>query len=157
MQFYGRVDPAQRFRDGAISGGRAWMYMRVAIPEPGRWTWLLIDTAATTSVLQPRDAAEILGSAFWDIDFSRDPRRIQSVGVGGVVSRVVRQALLEILSSEDELFRLNLPILIAEPVPSIPSDAGNWRLPSLLGRDFLRHFRLELSYGDAPQVLLETL
>ena len=30
-------------------------------------------------------------------------------------------------------------------------------LPSLIGRDVLRPFRLELSYGDAPQVLLETL
>ncbi len=64
---------------------------------------------------------------------------------------------MQLRSTTDELWRVDLPVLIAEPQPVLPSDAGNWGLPSLLGRDFLRHFRLELTYGDSPSVLLDTL
>ena len=50
-----------------------------------------------------------------------------------------------------------MPILFARPTPVEPGDHGNWRLPSLLGRDFLRHFRLELLCGEQRRVALETL
>ena len=50
-----------------------------------------------------------------------------------------------------------MPILIARPEPAEPGDHGNWRLPSLLGRDFLRHFRFELFCGERREAALETL
>ena len=73
------------------------------------------------------------------------------------MNRVVRDATLGIISNDREPYFLRMRILIAEPTQSAPRGDGNWQLPSVLGRDFLRHFRLELLCGDARRVILETL
>ena len=65
--------------------------------------------------------------------------------------------MLTLNSVNDEMYRIDMPILIACPTPVNPGDHGNWRLPSLLGRDFLRHFRLELLCGEQRRVTLESL
>ena len=91
------------------------------------------------------------------IDFDHDPRRTPGLGVGGTADRVVRNATLTLRSEDRRLHPIDMPILIARPTPGEPGDHGNWRLPSLLGRDFLRHFRLELLCGEQRRVMLESL
>ena len=79
------------------------------------------------------------------------------MGVGVGVDRVVHDATLTLRSVEDETYPMEMPILIARPALAEPGDHGNWRLPSLLGRDFLRHFRFELLCGERREAALETL
>ncbi len=57
------------------------------------------------------------------------------------------------LRSDEGQYRLSQRVVIPPPANRILPRS----LPSLLGRDVLRHFRLELTYGGAPSVLLETL
>ena len=117
----------------------------------------LIDTGTDATVLHPTDADRLLGDDLRRIDFDRDLFRVAGLGVGGVADRVTRDAVLTLNAVNDELYRIEMPILIAHPTPAEPGEHGNWRLPSLLGRDFLRHFRLELLCGDRRQLTLETL
>ena len=117
----------------------------------------LIDTGADATVLHPRDAYRLLGDELHRIDFGRDPYHIAGLGVGGGAERVVRDATLTLRSVDGETYPMEMPILIARPTPAEPGDHGNWRLPSLLGRDFLRHFRFELFCGTRREAVLETL
>ena len=117
----------------------------------------LIDTGADATVLHPTDAYRLFRGDLRTIDFDRDPRRVPGLGVGGAVDRVVRDATLTLRSEDHRLHPIEMPILIARPIPSEPGEHGNWRLPSLLGRDFLRHFRLELLCGEERRVMLESL
>ena len=158
MQFQGHLEPTRIYDYSIVSGGAARMMIGVSISDRAPVAVdFQIDTGADVTVISPNDAIVILGSSYLTLNFSRDARLVSAIGVGGTARRVVRDATLHLESTEGNPWRIVLPILIAEPVPRAPSRSGNWQLPSLLGRDFLRHFRLELSYGDAPQVLLEPL
>lgn len=158
MQFRGYLKPTQIYAHSIVSGGSAHIEIGIAIAGQVLGSiHFLIDTGADVTVIHPTDAARVLRGDFFALDFLRDTHLVDASGVGGIAKRVVRDATLHVESTEGDPWQISLPILIAEPVPRAPPDTGNWRLPSLLGRDFLRHFRLELIYGDAPQVLLETL
>ncbi len=130
---------------------------RVSLGDQAMEVRFLIDTGTDATVLHPQDAKRILGDDLRRIDFDRDPRRTIGEGVVGAVERVVRDAALTLQSEDRRLHPIEMPILIARPIPAEPGEHGNWRLPSLLGRDFLRHFRLELLCGDRRRVALETL
>ena len=117
----------------------------------------LIDTGTDATVLHPADAKRILGDDLRRIDFNHDPHRATGEGVGGAVDRVVRDATLNLNSADNDIYMVDMPILIARPMPAESGDHGNWRLPSLLGRDFLRRFRLELLCGEQRRVMLESL
>ena len=158
MQFRGYLKPTQIYAHSIVSGGSAHIEIDIAIAGqmPGSIRFL-IDTGADVTVIHPTDAARLLRGEFFALDFLRDTRLVDASGIGGIAKRVVRDATLHLESTEGNHWRITLPILIAEPVPRTSPNTGNWQLPSLLGRDFLRHFRFELVYGDAPQVLLETL
>ena len=117
----------------------------------------LIDSGSDATILHLTDAQFLLGNDLHRIDFERDPRRIAGLGVGGGADRVVRDATYMLRSVDGTTYTIGLPILIARPVPAEPGDHGNWRLPSLLGRDFLRHFRFELFCGERREAALETL
>ena len=108
-------------------------------------------------MLHPADAQSLLAGDLQRIDFGSDPYRAAGLGVGGAADRVVRDATLTLRSVDGEPYAVEMPILIARPTPSEPGDHGNWRLPSLLGRDFLRHFRFELFCGERRLAALETL
>ena len=158
MRFRGYVHPTSSLPHSITSGGAALIRIWVALEEgPIREITFLIDTGSDGSVLHPADAQSLLGGNLHRIDFGGDSRRVAGLGVGGAVDRVARDAALILNSADGETYSLEMPILIARPIPSEPGEHGNWRLPSLLGRDFLRHFRLELLCGDRRRVVLETL
>ena len=140
-----------------ISGGAPLIQIAVALEDRSDDIWFLIDTGADATVLHPADAQSLLGDGLRRIDFESDPYRAAGLGVGGGVDRVVRDATLTLRSVDNETYATEMPILIARPTPTEPGDHGNWRLPSLLGRDFLRHFRFELFCGERREAALETL
>ena len=111
----------------------------------------LIDAGSSATTLHPQDALELLGDDYFQIDFANDPHRVSARGVGGVVNRVVRHATLGITSIDREPYFLRMRILIAEPTQSAPRGHGNWQLPSVLGRDFLRHFPARAGLWRGPQ------
>ena len=133
------------------------MLVRLSLGGRSGDMWFLIDTGAEATVLHPADAQRFLGDDLQRIDFARDRYRAAGLGVGGGADRVARDATLTLRSVADETYAVEMPILIARPAPAEPGDHGNWRLPSLLGRDFLRHFRFELFCGERREAVLETL
>ena len=140
-----------------VSGGSPLAQIVVALDGRSREVSFLIDTGADATVLHPRDARRILARDLYTINFDADSRRVVGLGVGGGADRVVRDATLMLRSVDGGTYSMEMPILIARPVPAEPGDHGNWRLPSLLGRDFLRHFRFELFCGERREAVLETL
>ena len=157
MRFLGYVHPTNSLPHSIVSGGAPRIQIRVALDGRSEQVPFLIDTGTDATVLHPRDAQRILGDDLHRIDFQSDPRRFTGFGVGGAVDRVARDTILTLYSIDDEPYPIEMPILIARPAPAEPGDHGNWRLPSLLGRDFLRRFRLELLCGERRQLTLETL
>ena len=140
-----------------ISGGAPVIQIEVALEGRSVDVSFLIDTGADATVLHPTDARALLRGGLHRIPFENDPRRAAGLGVGGGVERVVRDATLTLRSVDGESYLMEMPILVARPMPAEPGDHGNWRLPSLLGRDFLRHFRFELFCGERREAALETL
>ena len=156
MRFHGEVREARALPHSIVSGGAPLMWVELALSGRSRDIVFLIDTGADATVLHPTDAYAILGDDLHRIDFNHDPRRTPGLGVGGAVDRVVRDATLALQGEDRRLHPIDMPILIARPTPAEPGDHGNWRLPSLLGRDFLRRFRLELLCGEQRRVMLES-
>ena len=157
MRFHGEVREARALPHSIVSGGAPLIWARVTLDGRSEEIAFLIDTGADATVLHPADAHSILGADLRRIDFDHDPRRTPGLGVGGTADRVVRNATLTLRSEDRRLHPIDMPILIARPTPAEPGDHGNWRLPSLLGRDFLRRFRLELLCGEQRRVMLESL
>ena len=157
MQFRGVIRPSRRLPHGIVSGGAPLLKVQLAVAGRRDDVWFLVDTGADATVLHPADAQSLLAGDLHRIDFGRDPYRIAGLGVGGAADRVVRNATLTLRSVDGEPYAVEMPILIARPTPSEPGDHGNWRLPSLLGRDFLRHFRFELFCGARHEAIIEML
>ena len=157
MQFRGVVRPLRGLPHGIVSGGAPLLKVQLAVAGRRGDVWFLVDTGADATVLHPADAQALLAGDLHRINFGRDPYRVAGLGVGGGADRVARDATLTLRSVDDEAYSVEMPILIARPAPAEPGDHGNWRLPSLLGRDFLRHFRFELFCGERREAALETL
>ena len=157
MRFHGFVHPISSLPHSIVSGGAPLILIWVSLGSRAVDVRFLIDTGTDATVLHPTDADRLLGDNLRRIDFDRGLFRVAGLGVGGGADRVTRDAVLTLNAVNDELYRIEMPILIAHPTPAEPGDHGNWRLLSLLGRDFLRHFRLELLCGDRRRVALETL
>ena len=157
MRFRGYVHQIRTLPHAVVSGGAPLIRITLTSHNRSSDARFLIDTGAEATVLHPRDAYRLLGDDLYRIDFERDSRRITGLGVGGAADRVVRDTMLTLYSVDDELYSVEMPILIARPTPTEPGVHGNWRLPSLLGRDFLRHFRFELFCGERREAALETL
>ena len=111
-----------------------------------------IDTGSTVTVLSESDASRLLGVEHRLLQFRADTQRIGLRGLAGLTSGTVLEARLT-LGSEESQYSLSQQIVIPPPADRIAPQP----FPSLLGRDVLRHFRLELTYGETPSVLLETL
>ncbi len=110
----------------------------LGIDTPGRVT-LLVDTGASVSVLQPADAQRFGADP---AKVAADPRSELVGGVGGSTRALVTTALLSFADNTAGTRRYRLPMRIAEP------SAANSTLPSILGMDFIQHFRLTVSVRE---------
>lgn len=153
MRFAGRILADPQADAGIFSAGAPAIEVEVTIAGRSALVQFEIDTGADVTVLGAEDARNVIGVEYEYLDFRSDPRRIGVRGFGGQRVGVALQARLT-LRGDDGDYAVEQPIVFAPP----PADRIAPRsLPSLLGRDVLRHFRLELMYGEAPSVLLETL
>jgi hypothetical protein len=110
--------------------------MGINSPEP---ITLLVDTGASLSLLQPADALRL------GIDPARladDPRSELVGGVGGSTRVVVTTMLLDFAEDVARGRPYRHPIGVAGTAPS------NATLPSILGMDFISHFRLTVARRD---------
>ncbi|MCY3918596.1 MAG: hypothetical protein OXG38_02160 [Chloroflexi bacterium] len=109
----------------------------------------LIDTGADDTILHPRDVppriASLLASSF---DDHPEGRQIGGVGGGGYIIPVTARLSFRTDTGAGRIWH-DARVWVARP-----TDA-NRRLPSLLGRDLLQHFRLTVDYEADPPVLLE--
>jgi len=110
----------------------------MGINSPERIT-LLVDTGASLSVLHPGDALRL---GVDPAQIADDPRSEFASGVGGSTRVVITTMLLDFAEDVARERPYRHPMGIAGPTPS------NATLPSILGMDFLRHFRLTVSVRE---------
>ncbi len=109
----------------------------------------LIDTGADDTILHPSDLLRPdVPSLALPFDDHPEGRQIGGVGGGGYIIPVSARLFFRADTGTERLSQ-DGRIWVAQP-----TDA-NRRLPSLLGRDLLQHFRLTVDYDAAPPVLLE--
>lgn len=132
---------------GYVDGGRPVVDVFVSLPRIGRFgaVSFLIDTGSDSSVIHPDDALG-LGIEFEHEFQGVSPRA--SAGVGGVALEYVEEAVLSLRREDRRWEEIELDIAIAVPTRS------NASLPSLMGRDVLRRYRLTFEEG-AGLVLLQ--
>ena len=133
-------------------------YIKVAVSD-GSANYsvnFLIDTGCDQSTLHPFDAYRLWGHDFLWWDFEGYPLSKTTTGVGGVAGSVERDVRLSFTAEDDRVESLSLACRIEVAQPDDRSDPrfSNWNLPSLLGRDVLAHFRLEMAYLPTPAVTL---
>jgi hypothetical protein len=110
----------------------------------------LIDSGATSSTLHPQDMlarfrltpSELTAADRW-------PRQRTGFGIGGRVLDFVEPATVRFERDDGTVLGLDVEILIARLTPE------NEELPSLLGWDVLRHFRLTLDVRTGDVLLQE--
>lgn len=108
----------------------------------------LLDTGSTNTCLHPRDATVNLGLP-WEMltNQSAWSRRAVTAGIAGVATYFVQPAVYLFHHDDGKVQQLARDIQVAVPTTS------NERLPSLLGMDILRNFRLSMDYLEQRLVL----
>ena len=109
----------------------------------------LLDTGATHSCLHPQDvklrlaidAARLADSRKW-------PKLVSTTGIGGTAMGYAWPAVYQFVHDDGRVRQITHEIEIAQP------SATNSTLPSLLGMDILRQFRVSVDYVGL-QVTLE--
>ena len=116
---------------------------------------LLIDTGTESTTLFPRQASELFGSSYDQLDFDDPNRRILIGDVGGAFHAAIEEPIDLIFHDDsDAPSTASARVLVVRPNPSERSvGGGNWNTPSLLGRDLLLHFDLLIS-GSTSEVYL---
>jgi hypothetical protein len=134
---------------GYIRGGLAWINAQISLPSLETdyvEVRLLIDTGATRTVLQPFDQRKLgLNPRL----LFPDPRAVLMGGFGGDVRALETTGVLRFVESVEPR-DYAVTVCLLEPV-SRPSGQ-----PSVVGMDFLRHFRLTISVSE-DMVELERL
>ena len=115
----------------------------------------LIDTGADFTTLSPFATHRLLGNDYLNMDFSTLPGTLELQGIGGVHLGIRTPAELLWRARDGAVFATLMHIVLVQPTPPTPGLHGNWTLPSLLGRDALRYFDLQLSYNPPTVTLLE--
>lgn len=135
---------------GFIDGRLPRIAAVVAIPALGGTpvrVRFLLDTGAATSLISPVDSRAMGLNPIQLVD---DPRAEFAGGIGGTIRYVAVVALLDFVEDTARLNPYRTPIGIAE------STAASEVLPSILGMDFIQHFRLTVSVRE-DRVELEPL
>jgi hypothetical protein len=154
MRFRGRVEHTRRDSHGIVSGGVAWLGAGLSVEGHEGAIGFMLDTGAALTVLRSRDASRILGPTYQHLMDADHISRLTVESLSGQTTLLLRPATIALTAIDGETLRLNLLLAIEEPDSVSADDALR---PSLLGRDVLRHFRLELTYGENPSLVLETL
>ena len=89
------------------------------------------------------------------MDFGAGHGTIELQGIGGGQVGVRTLADLTWRDTNGQDLTISMPIVLVQPNPPAPGLRGNWTIPSLLGRDILAHFDLELSYNPPAVTLTE--
>mgnify|MGYP001589979239 CR=1 FL=1 len=122
-------------------------FQRIQTRFPYTDLQFLLDTGAAVSVIHPVDAKSI--GLELDEEFSAIPMEINA-GIGGGARYLREMSWLEFTQADGALSRYRFALRIAVP------DAANAVLPSILGMDFIQHFRLTVSVRE-ERVELEPL
>ncbi len=125
---------------GYIERRQPWIDLWIDIPSFVTKSVLfsfLIDTGSTRTLLQPRDT---LQTGIEPRALFPDPRTVAVPGFGGSIGLLTTVANVRFDDRSDR--PLTVPIGIVEPT------AAAWNLPSVLGMDFLQHFRLLISVTE---------
>ena len=104
----------------------------------------VVDTGATATVIHARDAIRYFGMTPEDLDSSTWIDAITVGGVGGSMKCKQSDATFGFRHDDGTIDSIRATVLIG--------DMRSVGLPSLLGRDLLRLFRLEI-HGDETVVL----
>ncbi|MBC8230361.1 hypothetical protein H8E77_12510 [bacterium] len=124
-----------------------------------RWfegtNWFLVDTGAARTTILDRDIRH-LGVP----PEALKPAEIPIIGIGGSVrSFVLRNMEMAFATTEGDLFWLQRDIWVVQhDLDQLPPDEVSriLRLPSVMGRDIINHFRFIYDY-DVGEVLLERI
>ena len=152
MKFHGVVRAAGNGAPGVETVGAPAITVQVEVLGRSTAVQFDIDTGSAVTILSDADASRLLGVEHGLLEFHADAQRIGLRGLAGLTAGNMLEARLTLRGDEGR-YSLSQRIVIAPPV----SRFAPRPLPSLLGRDVLRHFRLELIYGEAPSVLLKRL
>lgn len=114
------------------------------------WTEVrfLLDTGAGRTCLHPRDAIAVGVTTTALITATAWPRVVKLTGVGGTMTYFETEASLAFPQVDGSLHLVDHKILVAQ------ARRTNTRLPSLLGWDTLRGFRLSIDH-DAGVIELD--
>lgn len=126
--------------EGRFARGSGAPYIQAHVSFPrlrlGGVLWFLIDTGADATLLMPADSRKLR------VDFRLLTNLTASQGIGGTARGYRETAVLSFSDRRYYVYSYLIKIEIAAPL------AHNMRLPSLLGRDILRQWRLMV---DAPE------
>ena len=114
----------------------------------------LIDTGADSAILGPQDAVSLFGIEQYQEMFEyNQPISVAGVGSGLAVQQFVQLLLFDTVGGSISFDHTITVMKLALDENERPT---NWSMPSLLGRDILEHFCLNLCYRP-PAVELESL
>ncbi len=133
-------------------------FVRVAFSWSGStmvWISFLVDTGADRTTLHPGDALRI-GFPVTTHPFGDDQAAIEAGAAGGGSIRLTPvEGSLRFRRDDGRSAEFPGRVWLAEPPDRSGAAAGAWNLPSLLGRDFLRSFRVCIDETADPAVSLE--
>lgn len=134
---------------GFFVGDNPYLEAIVTVPRrnsPSRRVDFAIDTGAEISIIQQRDA----GAFGFPVDPGAAVPRERHIGVGGRTNFVRETAIVSVTHADGtrRLYSVVFRVSVDRQESS--------RLPSLLGMDFISHFRLTVSYRES-RVELEPL
>lgn len=153
----GWIEPPLRTRlpSGIVLTGKPMVRVSVRVNDRIWGISFMIDTGADVTIVQPRDAYLLFGASLFNIDFQDRRASFPVVGAGAeTFACVTRPATYLFRTTEGRHHAVRAPILVAQPSPSEPSNAGNWTQHSTLGRDVLHRLSLRLDYRAEPAVVL---
>jgi hypothetical protein len=122
----------------ARDSGAPYIQAHVLFPRLrlGGALWFLIDTGADGTLLMPADSRKLR------VDFCLLTNSTVSQGIGGIARGYHETAVLSFSDRRYYIYSYLIKMELATPL------AHNMRLPSLLGRDILRQWRLIV---DSPE------